>query len=77
MKRKSEDDEENVQDPKGEALSCMSKKAKAILAAGPLVPPHYPLIEWSTNVSRSDNPVTDFLFEFIPVEKSQNNPGSA
>ncbi|KFY77759.1 hypothetical protein V499_02929 [Pseudogymnoascus sp. VKM F-103] len=28
MKRKSEDDEENVQDPKGEALSCMSKKAK-------------------------------------------------
>lgn len=27
-KRKSEDDEESVQDTKGEALSCVSKKAK-------------------------------------------------
>ncbi|KFZ01501.1 hypothetical protein V500_00737 [Pseudogymnoascus sp. VKM F-4518 (FW-2643)] len=48
----------------------------ATLAAGPLVPPHYPLIDWLTNVSRRDNPVTDFLFEFIPVEKSQKNAGS-
>ena len=53
-----------------------SKLFLAILAAGPLVPPHYPLVEWSINVSRRDNPVTDFLFEFITVEKYQNSPGS-
>ncbi|KFY05156.1 hypothetical protein O988_00218 [Pseudogymnoascus sp. VKM F-3808] len=48
----------------------------AILAAGRLGPPHYPLVEWSTNVSRGDNPVTDFLFELITVEKPTQKPRS-
>jgi hypothetical protein len=54
-----------------------SRFSLAILAAAPLGPSHYPLVEWSTNISRRDNPLTDFLFEFIPVEKpTQNNPRS-
>ncbi|KFY94702.1 hypothetical protein V498_03771 [Pseudogymnoascus sp. VKM F-4517 (FW-2822)] len=40
----------------------------AILAAAPLGPPHYPLVEWTTNVSRLDNPATDFLVECVPLQ---------
>ncbi|KFY98153.1 hypothetical protein V498_01619 [Pseudogymnoascus sp. VKM F-4517 (FW-2822)] len=54
--------------------SMGSRFSLAILAAGPLGPPHYPLDEWSTNVSRGDNPVTDFLFKIIPVEKPTQKP---
>ncbi|KFY99120.1 hypothetical protein V500_01453 [Pseudogymnoascus sp. VKM F-4518 (FW-2643)] len=40
----------------------------AILTASPLDPPRYPLVEWLTNISRRENPVTDFLVECIPVQ---------
>ncbi|KFY67710.1 hypothetical protein V496_01446 [Pseudogymnoascus sp. VKM F-4515 (FW-2607)] len=36
-----------------------------ILTAPPFGPPHCPLVQWSTNISRGDNPVTGFLFEAI------------
>lgn len=41
--------------------STASRFSLAILAAGSIIPLHYPLVEWLTNVSRRDNPVTDYL----------------
>jgi hypothetical protein len=47
----------------------------ASLATVPLDPPHDPLATWAANVSRCDNPVPDFLFEFDAAERvSQKKP---
>ncbi|KFY49716.1 hypothetical protein V495_00475 [Pseudogymnoascus sp. VKM F-4514 (FW-929)] len=41
----------------------------ASLATVPLDPPHNPLATWAANVSRRDNPIPDFLFEFDVAER--------
>ncbi|OBT97154.1 hypothetical protein VE01_04842 [Pseudogymnoascus verrucosus] len=38
------------------------------LATAPLGPTYDRLAEWADNTSTRDNPVTDFLFEIVPVE---------
>jgi hypothetical protein len=42
----------------------------ASLATLPLDPPHDPLATWAANVSRRDNPIPDFLFEFDAAERA-------
>lgn len=42
----------------------------ASLATVPLDPPHDPLATWAANVSRRDNPIPDFLFEFDAAERA-------
>ncbi|OBT81632.1 hypothetical protein VE02_10009 [Pseudogymnoascus sp. 03VT05] len=55
-------------------LTAASRFSLAILTAPPLGPPHYPHVEWWTNVSRHDNPVTDFLVERLTNESGHDNP---
>ncbi|KFY00520.1 hypothetical protein O988_03260 [Pseudogymnoascus sp. VKM F-3808] len=42
----------------------------ASLATVPLDPPYDPLATWAANVSRCDNPIPDFLFEFDAAERA-------
>jgi hypothetical protein len=51
----------------------------ASLATATLGPSHDSLAEWAANVSRRDNPISDFLFEFefekpIQKEPAQKKP---
>ncbi|KFZ18361.1 hypothetical protein V502_04128 [Pseudogymnoascus sp. VKM F-4520 (FW-2644)] len=41
----------------------------ATLATAPLGPTYNSMAEWEANVSRRDNPITDFLFESVAVEE--------
>ncbi|KFZ18334.1 hypothetical protein V502_04147 [Pseudogymnoascus sp. VKM F-4520 (FW-2644)] len=46
-----------------------TKFSYAALATTPLGPTYNPFAEWEANVSRRDNPMTDFLFESVAVEE--------